>query len=991
MYRFIILQSQCADDPTKVRTVNFLAEEGLTLCKKKIYGWLCWCLFLWFVSFGQAKEMNREVTLASMQCDTFTVSGYFTQPGSCLYNVASVTSPANTVWKDSVCVSVNYACTDSSTLMIFDSTYSTTLNYRYDTLNLFVEGTLFVNDTLKLMRCNVYMNTGAHIIVQSGGYLDIDSSLVMGCLAMWRGITVEDFGELLVHEGSTLADADTTILANNKAKATLHNAFIKNFVLGVYVPPSANVYYNGTSLKVEQTTFDFTAFKQNYTGQNTHGSKPECGVLLNDWIGTIGGTLPLQLNIFNNLNTGIVSIGSILNVKRSVFKNINYDTFYNTPYRGTAITSIKNNNHSGKLTVLPEAWSYTTVDSSYRGIYTNGSELTATYIHLLNVRTGVEQMNAPMLSTNTVSNCTITASHIAIKMLSNAFAKFMYATNNNITINGMTTSGLSLAHYGIWMSEGNANTFVRYNASNNILYLNNALHGIYAGALNTAKVKYNNVKINGNGNGISVFANQRSNVSCNNVEGTYSSGITGNSMGYTIGNSNNKLTVSCNQSDSTYRGFNFGGSNPGTVFRGNEMNRHYIGLYLNTGSPNNPTYMGTQPHHGNKWNVPTVSGFGGVNLSLPQYVFQSLFIVDSSLSTIYNPVVTPTVWFQRTNGGNTFYCSNSAVCLSQPPALADSTIRDLIESGIFDSEEISEEAKAIAAEYIYRELADDSALWVSDSTYIQFMEENQSEPVAYLYDAEEYLRAAYQYDSTMMALIDSCNLQITILTDSLEKLYVEGLDDLVEQVIYTIGFLNQTINNINIQRESIITDNLANADYMNEFVVNGELPETNAAAVNDIEIYYLETGQDKQVLIDNYNELLSIAQQCPFVGGSAVERARSMISIINDSVIYNDDYICLQSGIYRIGRDTVSEKVNDEIIIQPNPAGDYITITAKSINAENCKIEIINNLNQIVLSKQLNCNNQERIDVSKINQGLYAVKIILNDNLIKVQKLIITR
>ena len=935
--------------------------------------------------------LPATVTLNSMACDTFTVSGYFTSPGSCFYNVVSVTSPMGTTWKDSVCVSVNYACTDSSTFIIYDSTYSTSLNYRYDTLNIFVEGTLFVNDTLKLMRCNVYMNAGAHIIVQNGGYLDIDSSLVMGCLAMWRGITVMDYGELLVHEGSTVADGDTTILANNKAKAALQNAYIKNFVLGVYVPPSANVYYNGTTLKVEQTTFDFTAFKQNYTGQNTHGSKPECGVLLNDWIGTIGGTLPLQLNSFNNLNTGIVSIGSILNVKRSVFKNINYDTFYNTPYRGTAITSIKNNNHSGKLTVLPEAWSYTTVDSSYRGIYTNGSELTATYIHLLNVRTGVEQMNAPMLSTNTVSNCTITASHIAIKMLSNAFAKFMYATNNNITINGMTTSGLSLAHYGIWMSEGNANTFVRYNASNNILYLNNALHGIYAGALNTAKVKYNNVKINGNGNGISVFANQRSNVSCNNVEGTYSSGITGNSMGYTIGNSNNKLTVSCNQSDSTYRGFNFGGSNPGTVFRGNEMNRHYIGLYLNTGSPNNPTYMGTQPHHGNKWNVPTVSGFGGVNLSLPQYVFQSLFIVDSSLSTIYNPVVTPTVWFQRTNGGNTFYCSNSAVCLSQPPALADSTIRDLIESGIFDSEEISEEAKAIAAEYIYRELADDSALWVSDSTYIQFMEENQSEPVAYLYDAEEYLRAAYQYDSTMMALIDSCNLQITILTDSLEKLYVEGLDDLVEQVIYTIGFLNQTINNINIQRESIITDNLANADYMNEFVVNGELPETNAAAVNDIEIYYLETGQDKQVLIDNYNELLSIAQQCPFVGGSAVERARSMISIINDSVIYNDDYICLQSGIYRIGRDTVSEKVNDEIIIQPNPAGDYITITAKSINAENCKIEIINNLNQIVLSKQLNCNNQERIDVSKINQGLYAVKIILNDNLIKVQKLIITR
>ncbi|HNN11900.1 MAG TPA: hypothetical protein PKJ90_12735, partial [Bacteroidia bacterium] len=54
--------------------------------------------------------MNKEATVQSMQCDTFTVSGYFTSPGSCFYNIASVTSPANTVWKDSVCVSVINVC-----------------------------------------------------------------------------------------------------------------------------------------------------------------------------------------------------------------------------------------------------------------------------------------------------------------------------------------------------------------------------------------------------------------------------------------------------------------------------------------------------------------------------------------------------------------------------------------------------------------------------------------------------------------------------------------------------------------------------------------------------------------------------------------------------------------------------------------------------------------------------------------------------------------
>ncbi|MEZ5109633.1 MAG: hypothetical protein R2829_11805 [Bacteroidia bacterium] len=65
------------------------------------------------------------------------------------------------------------------------------------------------------------------------------------------------------------------------------------------------------------------SFKPDYAGQNPHGSKSQCGVMLNDWIGTIGGgTQYYQLNYFNNLNTGIVGIGSMLTVKRSCFLKI---------------------------------------------------------------------------------------------------------------------------------------------------------------------------------------------------------------------------------------------------------------------------------------------------------------------------------------------------------------------------------------------------------------------------------------------------------------------------------------------------------------------------------------------------------------------------------------------------------------------------------------------------------------------------------------------
>ena len=58
----------------------------------------------------------------------------------------------------------------------------------------------------------------------------------------------------------------------------------------------------------------------------------------------------------------------------------------------------------------------------------------------------------------------------------------------------------------------------------------------------------------------------------------------------------------------------------------------------------------------------------------------------------------------------------------------------------------------------------------------------------------------------------------------------EGL--LREQFFNAINFLNQTIQNINIQREAIINDNLNNAENQNDYVVNGELPEINSAYMN---------------------------------------------------------------------------------------------------------------------------------------------------------------
>src|SRR5690606_10433502 len=73
-----------------------------------------------------ATTLAGSVTLNPMQCDTFTVSGYFTQYGSCFYNVATITSPANTTWQDSVCVEVVSPCANTDTTFADSTTFAGT-------------------------------------------------------------------------------------------------------------------------------------------------------------------------------------------------------------------------------------------------------------------------------------------------------------------------------------------------------------------------------------------------------------------------------------------------------------------------------------------------------------------------------------------------------------------------------------------------------------------------------------------------------------------------------------------------------------------------------------------------------------------------------------------------------------------------------------------------------------------------------------------------
>jgi hypothetical protein len=74
---------------------------------------------------------------------------------------------------------------------------------------------------------------------------------------------------------------------------------------------------------------------------------------------------------------------------------------------------------------------------------------------------------------------------------------------------------------------------------------------------------------------------------------------------------------------------------------------------------------------------------------------------------------------------------------------------------------------------------------------------------------------------------------------------------------------------------------------------------------------------------------------------------------------------------------------NNQIILYPNPANDYININLLNlINSEILRAEIINALGEVVLTQDISQNNNQ-IKVSSLNSGVYFIKIKGSKNYIK--------
>jgi hypothetical protein len=300
-----------------------------------------------------------------------------------------------------------------------------------------------------------------------------------------------------------------------------------------------------------------------------------------------------------------------------------------------------------------------------------------------------------------------------------------------------------------------------------------------------------------------------------------------------------------------------------------------------------------------------------------------------------------------------------------------------------------EETQAKARQYLYDLLMQDTVLANSNSAFLDFIAEYEGW-LQSVYEVSNDLRNIEQYDSLFNSLIAEADSLIRFYSDSLTVIYDAGMEEELSQTVedfyYQINFLEQTKSNLISQRQAFVEGELG--ELTHDYVISSELPNVNTQYINYVYSALLESGDNDEIIFEEYSSLLAVASQCPAAGGQSVYRARAMLSLVNDSLEYNDAVTCLQSGIYR---ESVSENEISGIEIIPNPATNLITVKINNSHKGYCNIKILNTFGGNMIEARVNCEQPEHtISTRKLPPGVYFVHVEF-DGSINVEKLVIVK
>jgi hypothetical protein len=946
-------------------------------------------------------------TLSANETDTIIISGYFLNVGDCSDDQNGNTNVAylygnNFIGIDSVCVEVTNPCINDSTIVFRNDSSASNYGSAFVNRHIYIAGTFYIDQDVSFDGCIVEAAAGASIQLLGSNQLNAINTTFSGCDTMWQGMLIRDRGTISFESNVVLRDAQTGIDLGQNGNALINQSLFENNVTGIYNPEVYPSIFGG-SLLLNGVTFDMTSsgFKTSYQGQPAHGVIPFAGIFLNDAYLDIGRD-DLSLNTFNNMNNGVRAFRSEIAVRNCSFSNIQLTSFYHTGgnENGSAISVHGDLEISGLpsgLKVFPVPGGINNVVSSRTGIYASYTAVGISGCKMDSMRFGIEVNQATAGIFSSIIANTIKATDYGINLYDNNGGGQIVVEDNLININGSKVGiGIGAAEF----VKAPTNT---YAINNNTVYIKNAGAGIQGSGITNSLISNNRVTMEKGINtapsttGINVLGGSDNTISCNTVSGKgYQLNINDTiRYGYRIAQSPNNQ-IQCNSSDSTGFSFRFeGAGNANSILKGNHMGNAWCGLFLNSEAiiGQQPVIMLGSIYHGNIWldSLRYSSNFGAVNLNdLNQQSLQTSLFTTNSTINFHNPIIpTDTTlspffvddqgWFDRVPAGSSFDCLQSQTCNS---ALAGGDDGEMFRQLVVNDSAVStvfiEESKEIAKQLVYKELINDSIFINND--YLQFVAANENSTIGKLYSVNEQLTSLFKSDSTTLFNIDSLQDQLSIWTDSLHSINLalsiqqdSILDSLKSIVVDQMEFQRNEISDLLNQHLTNVSSGQSQSLQENNTISPTIAPQLNEQYINDVYVRFKSQG--RIILLQEYNGLLSVAQQCPSSGGEAVFRARELIKLVNDSIEYDDASVCAQMGIYRKKQLTTEKNQAINLLLIPNPAKEQVQLVSSGFLPYNeLKITIHDLEGRLLIEKSVRTKLISVVlNTTTLSNGIYVV------------------
>lgn len=737
------------------------------------------------------------------------------------------------------------------------------------------------------------------------------------------------------------------------------------------------------------------------------------------------GAIGLPVNSFTNLSNGIVTNKCSPNIVNSIFDNIQPFN-YSFGVKGNAIycTADLLSGSSNRSLFQRGRGSNTsalyTFNNCTRGIIAEEMHVdVASNLFTGNTNTGIQVSNAKYAniligltdgtSNNNLGNRMTAVLENGIALLQNDPVNSTWVSYNDITVIGIANS---LMGWGISVTESlNPPVGSAYYHHNKITLNANGSAGIQlttckglpsAHFLYRYEVYANTILMNNPSRNIAgIFLSSCQLVNCHtNIVNSTSPSITSWLPGYPVGylyQSHNIGRLYCNQNNTIFNGVKFNGTNTSVLFQthefgnagiaGTTVNNH-IGLLIDPSSAISP-----QTHAGNKW-------YGSYTDRAARNSASSVTGMDFFVNTTGSPwwpnsngvgsVFPSSLWFSTSSGTPSNICSGTwgAGYKTDEVQLQLDNLEENILHKELKYEAFQNEMEWQNEKVLFNKFRTNQRLInTTDETEI-FFESKANTAMEKLSVIDERRENALLPDlnalnrlSQLNDVRDSLNSLLIAndanLTDDRDNRQIDlwkmGKNTITSQIAGIQSQIDQLLNQINVKRialvEQITADNAST-------IVHRKI-EDNLKRFNNV---YLNTVARDIIVFtpEQLSDLYDLAYQCPLEGGEAVVRARSVLSLVNDT-FYNDDEICAKAA-ERYNKEKVDLKIGDanlvKLSIMPNPASSYLQIQSDVEINDLLTATIFDNTGKIVKSYPATLNTRMyRLNIYELPSGLYYLKV----------------